>query len=532
MSRLERALIGCGMVLALWVGQAIGGVPEPVQAWRQVPAAFHVHSVLSTGSDSFESLADQAGESGIEAIFLTDNYLLRYEYGLFPLSGLIRRTYELPSVVQLGVGRFLSEVREAGLRHPKVLFIPGVEVVPHYYWTGSLAGKDLTMHDSQKNILVLGLPTEEDYARLPSAGNHAAYEYGWNTVVLLWPILLVPPAIRLITRRVERRMGTGWTLMVVHERRPTPGVALLTVSVFLLVNNYPFGTPPYDIYSDGNGLRPHQGVIDYVRQRGGISIWSMPEARDFNRYDYGRLGVVTVKTDPYPEVLSQTSGYTGFGAVYQDNVTATNPGGVWDTVLTEYVENPRPGAVPPWGVGEAAYRGPDSGGKHLHQITTVLLVKEPTPAALLEAMAAGRMYARFRSKEYGLVLNDFTLESVVTGATAISGQVVQAPPSTPIQIRVAVATTDGRPHQTSVKVIRSGQVVASSTESVPFSLTVQGVAPSAGRTAYYRLVIGSGEQSVITNPIFVRASTSSARTAGGHVSSSPRREGGGEGGSQ
>jgi hypothetical protein len=496
------------MLLAVWAGSAVGAAPDPVQPWRQVPAAFHVHSLLSTGSDSFDTLAAQAQESGIEAIFLTDNYLLRYEYGLLPLRGLLRRTHELPSVMQLGMDRFLSTVREAGLRHPKVLFIPGVEVVPHYYWTGSVAGKDLTMHDSQKNILVLGLPAEEDYERLPAAGNRATYEYGWKTVVLLWPVLLVPPAIRLINRRVDRRVGAGWTFMVVHERRPALGVALLTLAVLLLVNNYPFGTPPYDIYSDENGLRPHQGLIDYVRQRGGISIWSLPEARDFNRYGYGRLGEVTVKTEPYPEALLKTSGYTGFGAIYQDNITVTNPGDVWDTVLTEYAENPQPGILPPWGLGEVAYRGPDSGGKHLYQITTVLLVKERTPAALLEAMAAGRMYARFRSKEYGLVLNDFALESVVTGAAAISGQVVQAPPSTSVRLRVVVSTTDGRPHQTAIRVIRSGQVVASSTEAVPFSLVVQGIAPPAGRMAYYRLMIGSGDQLIVSNPIFVRSRAS------------------------
>ena len=74
--------------------------------------------------------------------------------------------------------------------------------------------------------------------------------------------------------------------MVVRERRSAPGVALLALAALLLVNNYPFGTPLYDIYSDENGLRPYQSLIDYVRQRGGISIWSLPEARDFNKYDY------------------------------------------------------------------------------------------------------------------------------------------------------------------------------------------------------------------------------------------------------
>ncbi|MDO8546282.1 MAG: hypothetical protein Q7R68_02885, partial [Nitrospirales bacterium] len=255
------------LALLLWAPDGTAGTDGPV--WSPVVTAFHVHSKVSESGETFDQLAVEAKASGIDAIIFSDNFLLHYEYGLFPLRGVIRRTVDLPSLLTIGVDRYLAEMREAGLRHPDVMLIPGVEVVPHYYWTGSIFSKDLTMHDAQKNVLVLGLPRADDYDRMPAAGNHASYEYGWNTVVLLWPILLVPPAIWLINRRVERRLGTGWTFMVVRERRPLPGVALLALVVLLLINNYPFGTPLYDTYSDENGLRPHQGLIDYVQKRGG-----------------------------------------------------------------------------------------------------------------------------------------------------------------------------------------------------------------------------------------------------------------------
>ena len=500
--RGRRVLIGAAFALSTLLWGLPGGATDAPSPWRPVTAAFHVHGV--TGNESFDTLAAQAKAAGIEAIFLTDNYLLRYEYGLFPFRGLIRRTHELPSVLQIGVDRFLAGVQEAGLRHPEVLFIPGVEVVPHYYWTGSLLSRDLTMHDSQKNVLVLGLPAADDYQRLPAAGNYAAYEYGWGTFLWLWPVLLIPPAIWLMNRWVDRKVKVGWTFMIVRSRRLAPAVALLVVAGLLLINNYPFGTPHYDTYSDGSGLRPHQDLIDYVRQRGGLTIWSMPEARDFNRFDFGRLGTVTVKTEPYPEALLTTSGYTGFGALYQDTITVTDPGGVWDAVLTAYAEGPRRDVLPPWGFGEIAYRGPDSGGKHLYQVDTVLLVKERTPSALLDAMAKGRMYARFRDKEYALVLDDFALVPESTGAAMISGQTLQVPPSSPVRVRIAVSTTDGRPHQTTVRVIRSGQVLSATTETLPFTLVLQDAAPAAGRTAYYRLMIGSRDHQIVTNPIFVR----------------------------
>src|SRR5213594_1566878 len=365
-------LIGyVALAVSLW--NAVAEADEPGQAWRPVTTVFHVHSDMSTGSDSLESLVAQARSYGIEAIILTDNFLLRFEYGLLPLPVLIRWTVTLPSVMSSGVVRYLEAIREANQRHPDVLLVPGVEVVPHYYWTGSLFEKDLTMHDSQKNILVVGLPSETDYKRLPVAGNYAAYEYGWLTVLWLSPVLLVVPAIWLLNRRVERKVSVGL------------GVLFLIVASLLLFNNYPFARPAFDIYQDGNGLQPHQRLIEYVRERGGLTVWSMPEVRDSHRYSFGRLGIVTVKTDPYPDVLLQTRHYTAFGALYEDIITSTDSGGVWDAVLGEYASGRR--ATPVWGMGESVFHSRGQAGKELFDVETILWVRELTEPALLDAMA-------------------------------------------------------------------------------------------------------------------------------------------------
>ena len=494
-------LIGCvALAGSLWNAAVEAG--EPGQAWRPVTTVFHVHSDMSTGSDSLESLVAQARSYGIEAIILTDNFLLRFEYGLSPLPGLIRRTVALPSIMSYGVERYLEAIREANQRHPDVLLVPGVEVVPHYYWTGSLFGKDLTMHDAQKNILVVGLPSETDYKRLPVAGNYAAYEYGWPTVLWLSPVLLVGPAVWLLNRRVERKVKVGWTFMVVRSRQGGLGVALLIVAGLLLFNNYPFARPAFDIYQDGNGLQPYQRLIEYVRERGGLTVWSMPEVRDSHRYSFGRLGIVTVKTDPYPDVLLQTGDYTAFGALYGDTITMTDPGGVWDAVLGEYASGRR--ASPVWGMGEAVFHSRGQAGKELQDVETILWVRERTEPALLDAMAKGRMYASLRSKEYGLVLKEFALLSEATGEPAISGQTVRAPALTPVVVRLAVSSDDGNSHQTPFQVIRSGRLMKTGTESVPFTLTLRDTAPAAGEMSYYRLMIGTGEHRIVSNPIFIR----------------------------
>jgi hypothetical protein len=119
-------------------------------------------------------------------------------------------------------------------------------------------------------------------------------------------------------------------------------------------------------------------------------------------------------------------------------------------------------------------------------------------------MAKGRMYTLQRSKEYGLLLNEFTLISEATGEPALSGQTLQAPASSPILVRFAVSSSDGRSRQIPVLVIRSGRLMNTGTETVPFTVTLRDTAPAAGEMAYYRLMIGTGDHRIVSNPIFIR----------------------------
>jgi hypothetical protein len=41
-------------------------------------------------------------------------------------------------------------------------------------------------------------------------------------------------------------------------------------------------------------------------------------------------------------------------------------------------------------------------------------------------------------------------------------------------------------------------------ETVPFTVTLQETAPAAGEMAYYRLMIGTGDHRIVSNPIFIR----------------------------
>ena len=97
---------------------------------QQLLATVHVHSTASTGELTIEALAERAEQLGLDVLILTDNFSLRYEYGLWPLPGLLKRQVRFPSVLEYGIERYVDEIAAAQSRHPKLIILPGVEVAP------------------------------------------------------------------------------------------------------------------------------------------------------------------------------------------------------------------------------------------------------------------------------------------------------------------------------------------------------------------------------------------------------------------
>ncbi|MEW6544193.1 MAG: hypothetical protein AB1411_11340 [Nitrospirota bacterium] len=478
--------------------------PSPItdHGYHPLVAAFHVHSTASTGDLTLDQLAEQAERLGLDAIVLTDNFVLRYEYGLFPFRGNVRRTFTLPSVLEYGVDRFLADVAAAQARHPRVLLVPGVEVVPHYFWTGSLLDRNLTMHNSQKNILAVGLASREDYDALPVNGNPGSYRYDWRTVVSLSPGLLFIPAAWFWFRRTSRTTRIGVTAYRVERRYRAPALGLAVVAGLLLLNAWPLGRPVFSAYDDRLDYRPYQAFIDEVARRGGATIWSMPEARDFNVHSYGPLGEVTVKTDPYPEALVRTTGYTGFGGVYQDTRTVMQPGGLWDLALTQYLSGQR--TVPPFAVGEIAFHGINRDTRELDQVVTVFWVRDRSAAALVEALKTGRLYAVGQyQKGRGLRLDQFRVECEGGARWAESGEYLDPGTAGDLGVRLSVSATDQGAHPIAVTLVRSGEEIGRFTGTTPVSWLLGDPAVPVGRNAYYRILVEGEEMELLSNPVFV-----------------------------
>lgn len=460
-----------------------------------IPAALHVHTTFSSGREDLDAVARRARAAGLKAVLFSENYALAFEYGFAPLAGFLRWRERFPSLMPEGLPAYLDAVRRARERHPDLILVPGLEVFPYYYWASSLLGRAVTMHDGQKNVLILGLERAEDMAAVPIVGNRRALRAG-EWAVRLSPLLLAAAGVWIFRRRgVREERWRGFRIRR-RWRHRVAGGALVVLGLLLAAGGVLAGASHWDPMQGPQGYAPHQAAIDFVAARGGVTVWSLPDARDFSVHRRAGL-TVTVRTDPYPQALEATRGYTAFGALYWDTTTVEVPGGVWDRLLQDYLAGRRAGW--PVALGESAFHYEGQAGKALHDAQTVFLTSAPTPAAVLDALRAGRAYAHLRPKDFELVLEAFSVNGAGPGETA------PAAPGAPPRIAVALRASDGQARPVTLQVIRSGTVILERKAAAPVRLVLEDrEAPAAG--AWYYRLDARGEQGarLLTNPIFVR----------------------------
>ncbi len=495
--------------LGLALGLLVFG-PSPLLAaapLRPVSAVVHAHSTWSSGDLTLDELITRARAVGIEAIFLTENHLHRFEYGVPPLRNLLRYRVEYPSLLSRGPAAFLEAVRVANARQKEVLLIPGAEVIPHYYWTGNLLQGTLTMHNAQKNLLAFGLNRPEDYRELPVVGNAGAARWNRESLWLLSPAALAVPGLWLMRARRRRVVRLRHFRVAVEGRRAGYGILCLGVGAALLANNFPFRTAPVSPYDPTAGLRPYQAAIDFALSRGGLVAWSLPEARDHQVVRVAGLRA-TIETIPYPADLLRTDRFTAFGGVYEDTTTFTAPGGGWDQLLAEYLGGRR--AAPAWAIGEAAYHREGQAGKRLGDVQTIFLVERKEPAALLEALRKGRMYALRRTAEVGLVLDQF--QAIPPDQPpAEAGDRVTLRGAEGFEVRAAIDSTGSRGVPIHALLVRAGTVVHSLRGETPLRLHWrEPVAPQAS-VSYRIQVVGPPGHQILSNPIFVQGPAEGTR---------------------
>jgi hypothetical protein len=481
------ALVALAMLLQVGAAGA--------QELRRLPVVLHVHSTLSTGDHTLEELGKTARAQGIEGLLIVENYLLRAEYGLAPFRALTRVVHEERSVLASGLDDYLARVARARLVHPEVLFVPGVEVIPHQYWTGSPLGLSMMLHNTQKNILVFGVTDPAALRSLPATGNPYARRFGWLSLVEAVPALLVLPGVALFFVKRTRRQRLGRAIVIVRRRPLVLGGILTLIGVVTLIRAWPFTLDVFPPYANF-GVAPHQELIDHVDRLGGATIWSFPEAWDEGQRAVGPVKV-TWRTDPYPDDLMRTFRYTAFGALYEQPARFAEPGGRWDRLLVEYAAGER--SRPAWGVGESGFHG-TAGGKRLGALQTVFLVREKTEPALIDALKRGRLYALQRTPDASLILTDWTVASA--DAAVVSGETLRAAEGTMIEVRIAIDATGAGADGLRVTLVRNGAVVNGWSGETSIRATHREVFD--GRPLVFRIDARARvPHRLVANPIFV-----------------------------
>jgi hypothetical protein len=255
--------------------------------------------------------------------------------------------------------------------------------------------------------------------------------------------------------------------------------------------------PLFDPYHGPRGAAPYQHFIDDVNKKGGLTFWNYPETRSGVR----RLGPIYLNTPPYPQVLLETYNYTGFAALYGDNITATQPGGLWDKALVEYCGGFR--KSPPWGIATSDYHEEGESGQKLGDFQTVFLLLEHSEAAVLDALKKGRIYARRGKFPRMPGLDEFTVSDSAVGVvhTAVSGETINVKGNP--RIKIVISGRTDSPGTVRVRLIRSGELIEVFSGKLPLTIDyVDSMVKPRGKI-YYRVDMKGGG-TIVSNPIFVR----------------------------
>lgn len=491
------------LVSLLLLGLSLPVVAESIadgdrqQELQPYSCIVHVHSDMSSsGRHSLPELTDLAREYDVDVIFLTDGLTHTIQYGLPPLRNILWVNHSESSITTIGAERYLARIAEENKRQSGVLYVPGAEVCPRFYWTGSWRGGDLVCHNHQRNIIALGINNAEVLRGIPESCG-VLWERNrlwviWTRILVLAFVVAVLLLVRM-PRKLSRRSSYSR-----NEIRKSIFIGLVMPVLVLIVATEIFGRlcPQFDIYGASGAPKAEQRAIDYLQSHNIVHYWAHPEASDNQKFDgmpipdiswlpVKKIGIgFSIKTEPYQELLRTTDRYSGFGGVYEDNITVLDPGNAWDEVLNRYVAGHRD--APVWCFGEMLYHYEGQAGKKMGNVETVIWAEDKTQESLCASLRLGRFYARHNWRGRKIELAGWSVE---TGTDAVS-----------VSLTIESA---GRSEDVEISLVRGGVLIDRKSGSTPFDYRFSDSLPSRPMQ-YYRVVVrGAGALKIVSNPLFV-----------------------------
>ncbi len=466
--------------------------------YMQVQAAIDVTTVASDGKFILSQIADTARKNNISIVIPTDGFLNKWEYGLWPFRNIIKRTMEIRSVSKFGIRRYLDEIKTVGRQNPDMIFIPGLETGPFYYWQGGPFGKNFSIRDWHKHLLVIGLENEKDYKSLPVIGNGLALNnpFGIKGILLISVLISFLAAGLLLIRegsKSQRGIYARWHGLTLRQCKRA-GILLVVISAGFLINSFPYSGVKYDQYHGDAGVVPYQNMINYVKARGGVTFWEHPEAKNIDK-----LGNISIETYEHTDLLLASRRYTGFAIFYEGYDRVGAPGCIWDEALKDYCNGIRPSPI--WAIGALDFEKADDLDRCMKNLRTVFLLSHFSKADALNAMKEGRMYVSKEKDAGNFILDNFTVKDSVKADVKIMGQELVT--SDAPCLTIAGHFIDNAAKSLKITIIRSGEIIKIMSLGSPFKIDYKDDGDIGDRKFYYRLEISSEGLFLVTNPIFV-----------------------------
>ena len=479
--------------IRIWIFAVVLGflfTPARAEDLIQVPGVIHVHTTFSSGEYSLEELVKIATEKGIEVLIPTDHDLVAMEYGIFPISNIIKKRVEKKSVISMGPEKYLDAIAQINKKQKGVLVIPGVQSSPFYYWNGSPFKGDLTAYDYRKELILIGMMKADDYMNLPLL--HRGFSKQFVSTYLPRFIIFIMSLI------------LGVYLSFQKGKYRLCGFGVVFLSLIMLVNHHPYQSSRFDPHNGDQGIQPFQDVIDYVDQRNGLAFWAHPESR----YAAGgvKMGPITLQTRPYPGALLESRDYTGFSGLYGDWTTVETPGNLWDQALLEYCEGKR--EKPVWIIAEADFHKKKSEGGVVDFDTyqTIVLAQNKKMQTIISSLASGKIYALRKGGNVRLSLDRFQVGSKGYKVLANMGEKLKTPSEPEIHIRISAS--DKGTYPIKLNLIKRGRIFRHLEAKTPFETKILDEDTWEG-ISYYRLEVEGSPGKILSNPIFVSKRESS-----------------------
>jgi hypothetical protein len=471
-----------GTIFVFWLVLAFPSSSFAI--YIQLDTVADVKTNFSEGCASIKDIGNQSERLGIDAVIFGDYARNSIEFGAKPFERIFKNATEGPSVLERGASGFISEVNDNDRQIKETILIPGVETIPFYFWSGSNYDKNLTAHNWDKHLMVIGLPTAQEYEQLPLQNSNLSSKY---TDPLLKQFAILAFLFMVSVGAVYK----GYARILT--------VPLMVLLLLLTINNHPFRSSPFDAYHGDQGMQPYQNMIDYANSNGAMVFWNHMEPISSIR----KHGTTSLATVPYPDDLLKTKNYTGFQVVGDHPIQQAEAGQQWDQALMEYLQGQR--EQPVWGYGGNNYLCEEQNGDRLGSVRTIVLVREKNRDNLLDAIRKGRMYSVRQVDENRLSLDEFIVEDQKTGQQATLGQELTSTDFPAVKIKLR--SIKGGNKTARIQVIRNGVLVKQENVSLPYELTWRDVGNDQEGRAYYRIKASvNSMDNLVSNPIFVKFS--------------------------